>query len=155
MGIFSNRDALELQAAYISFVDLLLRFVFTWFCFICGTVPLVFVFDYCKCRRLSEPHFFLLDECHTLSMCGVFQLSTGTVPLNFVGLPHTALSKMKTRNLVSFLFTHYTLSCVDRHTFWLFFWVELSHFSLCEYHTNILVSRLLVSGRSALFPFGS
>ena len=45
-GIFSDRDTLELQAASISFVDLLLRFTFTWFCFICGTVPLVFVFDY-------------------------------------------------------------------------------------------------------------
>ena len=42
------------------------------FCFICGTVPLVFICDYRKCRRLSEP-YFLSSEWMSLpiSMCGL------------------------------------------------------------------------------------
>ena len=58
IGIFSDRENLELLAVSFSFEDLLARLTFTCFCFICGTVPLVFICDYRKWPRLSEPYFF-------------------------------------------------------------------------------------------------
>ena len=47
------------------------RLTFTWFCFICGIIPLVFTFDYCRCRRLSEPNFISSGWMSlSFSMCG-------------------------------------------------------------------------------------
>ena len=112
----------------------------------------------------------------------VFQFSSGTVPLNFVWLSHNALSLTINLLTVYFYFKHYpyfvwtvtpffsisernspTFLCVnitqipcvssplplcECHTC-------ASPFSLSECHTNILVSPLLLSGYSTLFPFRS
>ena len=57
IGVFPDRETLELLTIPLSFEDLLPRLTFSCFCFICGSVPLVFICDYRKCRRLSEPYF--------------------------------------------------------------------------------------------------
>ena len=111
IGIFSDRETLELLTVSLSYENLLPRLTFTCFCFVCGTVPHVFIYDYRKCRRLPEPHFFLLGECHPLSnvrtATHVLQFSSGTVPLNFVWLSHNALSLTINLLIVSFSFIHY------------------------------------------------
>ena len=111
IGIFSDRETLELLTVSLSYENLLPRLTFTCFCFVCGTVPHVFIYDYRKCRRLPEPHFFLLGECHPLSnvrtATHVLQFSSGTVPLNFVWLSHNALSLTINLLIVSFSFVHY------------------------------------------------
>ena len=130
--------------------------------------------------------FFLLGECHPLfnvwTATHVLHFSSGTAPLNFVWPSHNALSLTINLLIVSFSFIRYPYFCVDCHTFFPLFWVELSHsslcechtnalrvlslifvwmshmrvfISLCECHTNILVSPLLLSGHSTLFPFRS
>ena len=129
--------------------------------------------------------FFLLGECHPLfnvwTGTHVLQFFSGFVPLNFVWLSHNALSLTINLLIVSFYFIHYPHS-VWTTPFSLFFWMELSHFlcvnvtqipcvssplslcechtcaspfSLCGCHTNTLVSPLLLSGHSTLFPFRS
>ena len=74
IGIFSDRETLELLTVSLSYENLLPRLTFTCFCFVCGTVPHVFICDYRKCRRLSEPYFlssgwmsppFQCVDCHT------------------------------------------------------------------------------------------
>ena len=67
--IFSDRETLDLSSRFlgvsskktpwasISFEDLFPRLTFTLFCFVCRTIPLSFICDYCKCGRLSEPYF--------------------------------------------------------------------------------------------------
>ena len=55
--IFSDRETLELLTVSLGFEDLLPRLTFTCFCFSFGTVAVVFICDYSKCRRLSEPYF--------------------------------------------------------------------------------------------------
>ena len=130
--------------------------------------------------------FFLPGECDPLfnvwTATHVLQFFSGTVPLNVVWLPHSALSLTIKLLIASFSFIHYpyfvwtatsfclfsewnypTLLCVnvtqilcvssplslcEYHT-----WA--SSFSLCEGHTNILVSPFLLSGHSTLFPFRS
>ena len=62
IGIFSDRETLELLTVSLSFEDFLPRLTFNCFCFICGTAPLVFICDYLKCRRLSEPCFHFLSS---------------------------------------------------------------------------------------------
>ena len=103
--------------------------------------------------------FFLLGECHPLfnvwTATHVLQFSSGTVPLNFVWLSHNALSLTINLLIVSFSFIHYPYFVWTDTPFCLFFWLELSHFSLCECHTYIFVSPLLLSWHSILFPFRS
>ena len=130
--------------------------------------------------------FFLQGECHPLLPCIDCRMcpsiSSGTVPLNFVWLSHSALSFTINLFIVSFSFIHYpylvwtatpfcllsewncaTLLCVNVTQIpCVFSPLSLcefhtcaSPFSLCECHTNILVSQLLLSGRSTLFPFRS
>ena len=43
--------------SFLNFEDFFPRLTFTCFCFICGTLLLVFIYDYRKCRRLSESYF--------------------------------------------------------------------------------------------------
>ena len=57
IGIFSDRKTLELLTVSLSFEDLLPRLTFTCFYLIYGTVPLVFICDYRKYCRFSEPYF--------------------------------------------------------------------------------------------------
>ena len=72
IGIFSDRETLEFLTVSLSFEDLLPRLTFTCSCFICGTVPLVFIWDYPKCRRLSEPYFLSFGWMSPpVSMCGL------------------------------------------------------------------------------------
>ena len=97
IGIFSDRETLELLAASISFEDLLPRLSFIWFCCLCGTIPLVFIFDFRKCRRLSETQSFSSrwmahSFFHLWSATHILQFSSGNCPLNFVWLSHSALS---------------------------------------------------------------
>ena len=88
VGIFSDRESLELLRVSLSFEDLLPRLTFTCFCFICGTVPLAFICDYRKCRRLSEPCFLPSGWMSPpISMCGLPHIS-----FNFpVELPYLIL----------------------------------------------------------------
>ena len=60
---------LELLTVSLSFEDLLPRLTFTCFCFICGTVPLVFICDYRNVVDSLNHIFFLLGECHPLFPC--------------------------------------------------------------------------------------
>ena len=109
---------------FLSFEDLLPHLTFTCLCFACGTVPLVFICDYRKCRRLSEPYF--LSPCWSTH---VLQFSSGTFPLNFF-LTVTQCSFINNKPLYCFLLFH-TLPffSVDCGTFLPpFFWVELSLF---------------------------
>ena len=129
--------------------------------------------------------FFILGECHPLfnmwTTTHVLQFSSGTVPLHFVWLSHTALSLTINLLIVSFSFIYYpyfwtatpfclfsewncpTLLCVNVTQMLcvpspLSLWechTCASPFSLRECHTNILVSPLLLSGRATLFPFRS
>ena len=115
-GIFSDRETLEPQVVSLSFEDLLPRLIFTWLCFTCGTVPLVFICDYRKCRKLSEQYFF-----STWRMSPSFSMR---------GL-------LTTHFHVSFNFIHYPSFVWTATPFYLFFWVELYHFSLCECHADI------------------
>ena len=66
IGIFSDRETLELLTVSLSFEDLLSRLTFTCFCFICGTIPLVFICDYRNAVDSLNHIFFLLGECHPL-----------------------------------------------------------------------------------------
>ena len=93
VGIFSDRETLELLTVSLSFEDLLSRLTFTCFCFICGTVPLVFICGYRKCRRLSEPCFLFYEWMSLpISMCGLSHIS-----FNFpVELSHLILSDCHT-----------------------------------------------------------
>ena len=186
VGIFSDRKTLELLTVSLSYENLLPRLTFTCFCFVCGTVPHVFICDYRKCRRLSEPYFlssgwmsppFQCVDCHTCP--SIFQWNC---PTEFC-VTVTRCSFINYKPPYCFLFFHtLPLFCVDWHTFLPLFWVELSHsslcechtnalrvlslifvwmshmrvfISLCECHTNILVSPLLLSGHSTLFLFRS
>ena len=142
--IFSDRETLELLTVSISFADLVPRLTFTLFCFVCGTVRLVFICDYRKCRRLSGPHFLSFGWMSLFfrvwTNAHILQFSSGTIPLDFVWLSHNALFTFSetTDLLVSFYFIHYPYVVWTATPFNLFFRVELSHFSLCECHTNIL-----------------
>ena len=89
---------------------------------------------------------------HVWTATHILQFSSGTVPLNFFWLSRNALS-LTTNLLVSFYFVHYPCFVWTTTPFCLFFWVELSHFSLCECHTNILVFPLLLSGQSTFVSF--
>ena len=111
IGIFSERKTLDLLTVSLTFEDLLPSLTFTCFCFVCGAVPLVFICDYRKCRRLSEPYF---PSCGWISppnsMCKlphVLQFSIGTVPLDFVWLSHNAVSLTINLLIVSLYFIHY------------------------------------------------
>ena len=56
--------------------DWLPRLTFTCFCFIFGTVPLVFVCEYIKCRRTSESYFLFPGWMSpTISMYGLSHIS--------------------------------------------------------------------------------
>ena len=105
------------------------------------------------------PYFYLWTATHVL------QFSSITVPLNFVWLPHNALSL-----IINLVFLSYItlILCGLAHLFFSFLSGTFpsplslcechtcaSPFSLCECHTNILVSPLLLSGHSTLFPFRS
>ena len=72
IGIFSDRETLELLTVSLSFEDLLPHLTFTCFCFICGTFALVFIYDYRKCCRFSEPYFLYSSP---VSMCGLPPMS--------------------------------------------------------------------------------
>ena len=78
VGIFSDRETLELFTISLSFEDLLPRLTFTCLCFICGTVSLVFICDYHKCCTLSGPYF----------------LASGwmSLPISMPGLPHMSFN---------------------------------------------------------------
>ena len=111
------------------------------------------------------------------SMCGLPHIS-----FNFpVELSHLSGTIINYKPPYCFLFFHtLPLFCVDCHAFLPLFWVELSTllcvnvtqmpcvspplylcechkcaslFSLCECHTNIIVSPLVLSRHSTLFPF--
>ena len=76
-GIFSDRETLELLAASISFEGLLPRLNLTWFYIVCGTVPLEFIYDYRKFRRLAEPYFVSSGwMSHSVCMCGLPHISS-------------------------------------------------------------------------------
>ena len=97
---------------FLSFEDLLPHLTFTCLCFACGTVPLVFICDYRKCRRLSEPYF--LSPCWMsppFSMCGLphmsFNFPVELSHLIFFWLSHNALSSTISLFIVSFYFIHY------------------------------------------------
>ena len=77
--IFSDRETLELL----------------------GTVPLVFICDYCKCRRLSEPYFLsfgwrLSSFFHVCIATYILQFSTGTVPLSLCDCHTMLLHELQT-----------------------------------------------------------
>ena len=93
IGIFSDRETLELLAVSLSFEDLLPRLAFTWFCFICGTVQLFWV---------TVTLFF-----YVWTATDILQFSSGTFPLNFVWLSRHALSL--TTNLLVFFYSHITV----------------------------------------------
>ena len=89
IGIFSDRETLELLTVSFSFVDLLPGLTFTSFCFICGTVLLVFICGYRNVVYSLNHIFFLLGECHppyfhVWTATHNLQFPSGTVPLNFV-----------------------------------------------------------------------
>ena len=71
----------------LSYENLLPRLTFTCFCFVCGTVPHVFVAIANVVDSLNHI-FFLPGECHPLfnvwTATHDLQFSSGTVPLNFV-----------------------------------------------------------------------
>ena len=137
----------------------------TWFCIVCGTVPL----DYRKCLKLSEPYI-----SHSFPMCGLphisFSFPVEQFHLIFYDFQKWIFTFSETTNLfVFFYFIHYPYFIWTATPFWPFLWVELSQFSLFECHTcaspfslcecykchtNIFVSPLLLSGHSFLFPFG-
>ena len=76
IGIFSDRKTLELLTVSLSFEDLLPRLTFTCFYLIYGTVPLVFICDYRKYCRFSEPYFLSSGWMSTpISMCGLSHMS--------------------------------------------------------------------------------
>ena len=111
IGIFSDRETLELLTVSLSFEDFFPRLTFNCFCFICGTAPLVFICDYRKCLRLLNHIFFLPGECRLLfnvwTATHILQFSSGTVLHNFVWLSHNALSLTINLLIVSFSFIHY------------------------------------------------
>ena len=176
-GISSDRKTLELLTVSLSFEDVLPRLTFTGFCFICGTVTLVFICDYRKCRKLSELYFLFF----WLNVTPYFHVWTATHALQFSSetVPVAQCSFINHKPPYCFLLFHtLTLFCVDCHTFLPLFPTFLSlnvrqipyvssplslcechtcesPFSLCECHTNILVPPLLLSGHSTLFPFKS
>ena len=143
IGIFSDRETLELLTVSLSYENLLPRLTFTCFCFVCGTVPHVFICDYRKCRRLSEPYFlssgwmsppFQCVDCHTCP--SIFQWNC---PTEFC-VTVTRCSFINYKPPYCFLFFHtLPLFCVDWHTFLpLFligtvplFFVWMSHIYLC------------------------
>ena len=186
IGIFSERKTLELLTVSSSFEEFLPRLTFNCFCFICGTGQLVFICDYRKCRRLSEPYFlssgWMSPLFNVSTTTHVLQFCSGTVPLNFAWLSHNALSLTVNLLIVSFSFIHYPyfvwtatpfclfsewncptllcvnvtqMPCVSSHWSLCECHTCASLFSLCKCHTNILVSLLLLSRHSTLFPFGS
>ena len=110
IGIFSDRETLELLTVSLSYENLLPRLTFTCFCFVCGTVPHVFVAIANVVDSLNHI-FFLPGECHPLfnvwTATHDLQFSSGTVPLNFVWLSHDALSLTINLLIVSFSFIHY------------------------------------------------
>ena len=115
IGIFSDRETLELLAVSLSFEGLLLRLTFTCFCLICGTVPLVFIYGYCKSRRLSEPYFLSSGLMSPpFSLCGLPRIS-----FNFpVELSHLILCDCHTMVFHYFILFHtFPLFCVDCDTF--------------------------------------
>ena len=142
IGIFSNRETLELFTVSLSFDNFLPRLTFNCFCFICGSAPLIFICHYRKCRRLSEPYFlssgwmsppFQCVDCHTCP--SIFQWNC---PTEFC-VTVTQCSFINYKPPYCFLSFHtLPLFCVDCHTLLLLFWVELSHSSLSERHTNAL-----------------
>ena len=120
IGIFSDRKSLELRVVSISFEYLLLRLIFTRFCFACVTIPLVFVCDYRKCCRLPEPYFFLLGQLHTLfpwvdchTYPSIFQWSC---PTEFC-VTATQCFFWNYKPSCFLLFYTLYLCCVDWHTF--------------------------------------
>ena len=141
IGIFSDRETLELLTVSLSYENLLPRLIFTCFCFVCETVQHVFVTITNVVDSLNHI-FFLLSECHPLFSVWiathVLQFFSGTVPLNFVWLSQNALF-INYKPAHCFLCFHtLLLFCVDCNIFLSFFWVELSHSSLCECHKNAL-----------------
>ena len=91
IGIFSDRETLELLTVSLSFEDLLPCLTFTCFCFICGTVPLVCNSDYRKCCGLSEPYFPSSGWMSPpICMCGLPHMSFNfPVDLSYHGLLNT------------------------------------------------------------------
>ena len=88
--------------------------------------------------------FFILGESHPLfnvwTATHVLQFSSGTVPLHFVWLSHTALSLTINLLIVSFSFIYYP-----------YFWTATPfclfsewNSSLCECHTNALCTLSLI-----------
>ena len=142
IGIFSDRETLELLTVSLSYENLLPRLTFTCFCFVCGTVPHVFICDYRKCRRLSEPYFlssgwmsppFQCVDCHTCP--SIFQWNC---PTEFC-VTVTQCSFINYKPPYCFLL-FYTLPsfCVDYHTFFPLFLNGAVPFSLRKCHTNTL-----------------
>ena len=153
IGIFSDRETLELLTVSLSYENLLPRLTFTCFCFVCGTVPHVFVAIANVVDSLNHI-FFLPGECHPLfnvwTATHDLQFSSGTVPLNFAWLSHDALSLTINLLIVSFSFIHYRYFVWTATLFCLFSeWkcptllcvivtqmlCESSPLSLCECHT--------------------
>ena len=105
----------------------------------------------------SVNHIFFSSGCMSLPFqcvgcTHVLKFSSGNVPLNFVWLSHDALSLTINVLIVFFSFIILIL-CELQHLFPLF-WVELSHTSLSEFHTNALrVLSLIVVWMSQMIFF--
>ena len=161
IGIFSDRETLELLAASISFEDLLPRLSFIWFCCLWGTIPLVFIFDFRKCYRLSETQFFSSRwMAYSFFICGLphisFNFPVGTVHLILCDC-HTMLFHFfflcwSYQSPCFLLFHSSPWCCADCHTSCFFFGVEPYHFSLYECHTNILCVSISFMWMSHKYP---
>ena len=128
VGIFSDRETLELLAVSLSFEDLLPRLNIAWFCFICGTALLVFICNYRNVvESLNHVSFFWVNFSlffHVWTATHILQFSSATVSHNFVWLSHNALS-LTANLLVSFWFHTLPLFCVDCHTLFPLFLGEI------------------------------
>ena len=88
---------------------------------------------------------------HVWTATDILQFSRGTVSRNFVWLSHSDLS-LTTNLLVSFCFIQYPYLVWTATSFFLFFWVKLPHFSLCECHTNVLCVSIIFVWMSHRYP---
>ena len=107
------------------------KILWTIFCFFCMNVTLIF---------------------YVWTATYILQISSGTVPLNFVWLSHNALS-LTANLLVSFYFIRYPYFLIAVTPFCLFFRVEPSHSSLCQCHTNIMRVFIVFVWTSCASPY--
>ena len=153
---FSDRETLELVAVSLSFEALLPCLTFTWFCFVCGTVSLVFICNYRKCRNRSDSLnlFFAsrwISPC--FSMCGLLHISFSfPVELSHLILSdcYTMLFHYLRASFFSFYFIHWPYF-VWNATLFVSFSEWNSHTFLCV--TVTMQVSIFFAWTSYMYPF--